>query len=183
MNGYQTSPYHHGQEEEELHTLNGYQGVHNPPVSPSNFDFEFQDVPSPRPVVPYRPGHAMSPRYSPPDYAATPGWLQPTPRTSDVPEAWMNSPYDSRSASPTLVCTPLHSCFPADKTENGKRKQTKKEKKPILTPDRAQTVPKYPSTAKLAESGGTPRQHTRFSRICQGMGASRKGVHRPHQRS
>lgn len=84
-----------------LHGNQGYRGVL--PTSPSTFDFHFQDVPSPRPRVPFRAGHTASPRYSPPEYASQ-GWLQPTPRTSDVPEAWANSPYDSRSTSPTLVC-------------------------------------------------------------------------------
>ncbi|KAJ5093506.1 hypothetical protein N7456_009367 [Penicillium angulare] len=104
MNGHNDSRYY-VQEEEELATLeanHGYQGVHNPPVSPSNFDFHFNDIPSPRPVVPYRPGltQTQSPRYSPPEYSSP--WLQATPRNSDVPEGWPNSPWESRSASPTL---------------------------------------------------------------------------------
>lgn len=106
MNGhYARSPY--GPDEtEEMVDLNAYRGVRNP----NSLDFQFNDLPSPglhspgiaspRPAMPYRPGH--SPRYSPPEYSSG-SWLQPTPRSSDIPESWATTPHDSRSASPTLV--------------------------------------------------------------------------------
>ena len=103
------SPYH---EEEETYELTPPQNYRNP----NSFDFQFQDsAPSPRPIMPIRPGHATntttsattSTNYSPPEYSSP--WLQPTPRFSGGPDSFPNSPYDSRSASPTLVCV-AHSC-------------------------------------------------------------------------
>ena len=85
-------------ETEEMVDLNGYHNVHHP----NTFEFQFNDIPSPgiaspRPAAPYRAGH----RYSPPEYSS--GWLQPTPRNSDIPESWATTPHESRSTSPTLV--------------------------------------------------------------------------------
>lgn len=51
------------------------------------------------PAMPYRPGHARE-DYGPPGSPCT---LQPTPRSSTGPDSFTNTPYDSRSASPTLV--------------------------------------------------------------------------------
>lgn len=93
------SPY---PEEEETYEL-------TPPQNsryPNSFDFQFQDsAPSPRPIMPIRPGHTATTsttNYSPPEYSSP--WLQPTPRLSGGPDSFPNTPYDSRSASPTLVC-------------------------------------------------------------------------------
>ncbi|KAK5798484.1 hypothetical protein VI817_004774 [Penicillium citrinum] len=92
------SPY---PEEEETYEL-------TPPQNsryPNSFDFQFQDsAPSPRPIMPIRPGHTATTsttNYSPPEYSSP--WLQPTPRLSGGPDSFPNTPYDSRSASPTLV--------------------------------------------------------------------------------
>lgn len=107
MNGHYASSPYGPDETEEMVDLNAYRGVRNP----DSFDFHFNDIPSPggipspgiaspRPAMPYRAGH--NPRYSPPEYSPA-GWLQPTPRSSDIPESWATTPQDSRSASPTLV--------------------------------------------------------------------------------
>lgn len=83
---------------EEMVELNAaYPGYRNP----NGLDFHFHDVspsiPSPRPVMPFRPGHMVRD-----DYGSS-GWVQPTPRLSAGPDSLTNTPYDSRSASPTLV--------------------------------------------------------------------------------
>jgi hypothetical protein len=60
---------------------------------------------SPRPVMPYRPGHMARDSYGSPYSSPHAGWLQPTPRSSTGPDSFSYgvTPYDSRSASPTLV--------------------------------------------------------------------------------
>lgn len=89
------SPYHEEEETFEL-TAPAPQAHRNP----NSFDFQFQDAaPSQRPIMPIRPGH----NYSPPEYSAP--WLQPNPRFSAGPDSFPNTPYDSRAASPTLVCS------------------------------------------------------------------------------
>lgn len=98
---YVTNPYTH-QEPEEMVELNSPRAYRSPgglDQQEANFDFHFQEHPSPRPaVIPYRPGLG----HNPPDYTSSPG-LFPTPRTSYGPDSFANTPYESRSASPTLV--------------------------------------------------------------------------------
>lgn len=116
MNGhYGQAPYGYaGQEDpEEMVELNaaspGYRNLsHN--NSSSTFDFHFNDasspsIASPRPVMPFRPGHLAQEDHGSPYSSPQPGWLQPTPRSSVGPDSFPygSTPYDSRSASPTLV--------------------------------------------------------------------------------
>ncbi|KAJ5125954.1 hypothetical protein N7526_008131 [Penicillium atrosanguineum] len=116
MNGhYGQSPYGYAGHEdpEEMVELNaaspGYRNLsHN--NSSSTFDFQFNDasspsVASPRPVMPFRLGHMARDDLGSPYNSPQPGWLQPTPRSSVGPDSFSYgaTPYDSRSASPTLV--------------------------------------------------------------------------------
>ncbi|KAJ5661882.1 uncharacterized protein N7477_009498 [Penicillium maclennaniae] len=116
MNGhYGQAPHGYAghEETEEMVELNaaspGYRNLsHN--NSSSTFDFQFNDgaspgIASPRPVMPYRPGHMARDDHDSPYSSPQPGWLQPTPRSSVGPDSFSYgaTPYDSRSASPTLV--------------------------------------------------------------------------------
>lgn len=97
-----------GHDEDEKVELNAY------PANHSNHSFESQPFsPSPvtpRPLTPVRPGHFPTDEYG------QPVWLQPTARMSGNSDSFHNSswdlrtPYDSRSASPTLVST-VRLCF------------------------------------------------------------------------
>jgi len=111
MNGhYGQVPYGYTSQEdpEEMVELDAaHPGYRNPNAG---FDFHFNDIPSPglaspRPVMPYRPGHMAREDDGYPYSAPSPGWLQPTPRSSTGPDSftYAGTPYDSRSASPTLV--------------------------------------------------------------------------------
>lgn len=84
-------------EKVELNTYRtGFQNnsfEHPEPFSPSPV--------SPRPLTPIRPGHF------PTDEFGQPVWLQPTARMSGHSDWDSRTPYDSRSASPTLVSTDL----------------------------------------------------------------------------
>lgn len=76
-----------------FHTNNSFE--HPEPFSPSPV--------SPRPLTPVRPGHFPTDEYG------QPIWLQPTARMSGHSDWDSRTPYDSRSASPTLVSTDLFS--------------------------------------------------------------------------
>ena len=97
-----TNPYMHEEPEEmvELSSPLPYRSPRGFDQHENGFDFQFQEQhPSPRPaVIPYRPGLG----HNPPDYTSSPG-LFPTPRTSYGPDSFANTPYGSRSATPTLV--------------------------------------------------------------------------------
>ncbi|KAF4769449.1 hypothetical protein HAV15_008936 [Penicillium sp. str.  len=69
-----------------LHPNNSFE--HPEPFSPSPV--------SPRPLTPIRPGHFPTDEYG------QPVWLQPTARMSGHSDWDSRTPYDSRSASPTL---------------------------------------------------------------------------------
>ncbi|KAG0154379.1 hypothetical protein PDIDSM_1759 [Penicillium digitatum] len=87
-------------DQDEKVELNTYRGIH------PNTSFEHPEPSasssSPRPLTPVRPGHL------PTDDYGQPVWLQPTARMSGHSDSFNNSPwdsrtpYDSRSASPTL---------------------------------------------------------------------------------
>lgn len=97
--------YGHDDQDEKVE-LNTYRGYHQ------NNSFEhpepFSPSPvSPRPLTPVRPGHFPTDEYG------QPVWLQPAARMSGHSDSFHNSswdsrtPYDSRSASPTLVSAML----------------------------------------------------------------------------
>lgn len=118
---YPPSPYGNPYQEEEEDTFeltppqNHQNYRSHPDSSTTSFDFQFPDsaaspsTPSTRPIMPIRPGHSYNHNYSPPEYSSS--WLQPTPRLSGGPDSFPNTPYDSRSASPTLVCFRLFLFF------------------------------------------------------------------------
>jgi hypothetical protein len=96
----------YGEDQDEKVELNTYRGYH------SNNSFEHPEPFTPsgissRPLTPVRPGHFPTDEYG------QPVWLQPTARMSGHSDSFHNSswdsrtPYDSRSASPTLVSTIL----------------------------------------------------------------------------
>ncbi|KAJ5210410.1 hypothetical protein N7491_010217 [Penicillium cf. griseofulvum] len=91
----------YGEDQDEKVELNTYRGYH------SNNSFENPEPFTPsgnssRPLTPVRPGHFPTDEYG------QPVWLQPTARMSGNSDSFHNSswdsrtPYDSRSASPTL---------------------------------------------------------------------------------
>lgn len=89
-------------DQDEKVELNTYRGFHPNPSFEQTEPFAPSPV-SPRPLTPVRPGHFPTDEYG------QPVWLQPTARMSghsDNNSSWdTRTPYDSRSASPTLVST------------------------------------------------------------------------------
>lgn len=104
---YGHSPYaYHGYEDpEEMIELNAAPPGYHTHHASNSFDFQFNDVPAPAmpspraPVMPYRPGHVLRDEFT----APVSPWLR-TPRSSAGQDSLTNTPYDSRSTSPTLVC-------------------------------------------------------------------------------
>lgn len=112
QSNYGQSPYGYypGYEDtEEMVELTSTHPAYRHPNVSTSFDLQFNNahanaMATPRPpAMPYRPGHGLRDEYPPPGSP----WMQPTPRSSTGPDSFVNTPYDSRSASPTLVSLKL----------------------------------------------------------------------------